>query len=60
MTAKCGVTGLRIIYWGGWLDDGRIYVSTDHGKSYTCAHKESAVAVLLFIAMHIQNKPDIT
>ena len=60
MSSKCAVTGLRIIYWAGWLDDGRIDVSTDHVKSYTCAHKESAAAVLLFTDMHIQSKPDVT
>jgi hypothetical protein len=31
------------------MGDGRINVSTDHGESYTCAKKESAVALPVFI-----------
>jgi len=30
------------------MDGGRIDVSTDHGESYTCAEKDSAVAVRMF------------
>ena len=31
------------------MDVGRIDVSTDHGESYTCAEKESAVTLPMFI-----------
>jgi len=31
------------------MDDSRIDVSTDHGERYTCAHKESAAGVPVFI-----------
>jgi len=31
------------------MDDGGIDVSTDHGDRYTCAHKENAVALPVFI-----------
>jgi hypothetical protein len=31
------------------VDDGRNNVSNDHGKRYTCAQKESAVALPVFI-----------
>ena len=31
------------------MDDARINISTDHGDSYTCAEKESAVASPVFI-----------
>jgi hypothetical protein len=31
------------------MDGGRIGVTTDNGESYTCAEKESAVALLMFI-----------
>jgi hypothetical protein len=31
------------------VDDGRIDVSTYHCESYTCAEKESAVTLLMFI-----------
>jgi hypothetical protein len=31
------------------MDDGLNNVSADHGESYTCAQKESAVALPVFI-----------
>ena len=51
MTANCGVTNLRITYWGRSMDGGRIDVYTDYGESYTCAkrERESAVASPMFI-----------
>jgi hypothetical protein len=49
VTANCGVTNLRITYWGGWKGDGRINISTDRAESYTCAEKQSAFAVPVYI-----------
>jgi hypothetical protein len=49
VTANCRVTDLRITYWGGWMDDGRIDVSTDDGESYTREKKDSAVVLPVFI-----------
>jgi len=47
--SDCGFMNLRFTYWRGRMDGGRIDVSTDHGESYTCAHKDSAVALTVFI-----------
>jgi len=49
VTVNCGVTSLRITYWDGWVDDGRINVYTDIGERYTCAKDETAVAFPVFI-----------
>jgi hypothetical protein len=49
VSADCGVTNLRITYCGGWMDGGGIDVSTHHGGRYTCAEKDSAFALPVFI-----------
>jgi len=68
VTPNCGATNLRITYWGGWMDDGRIDVPTDHGESYTCAERKrerecscpTCVYSEVVYNIHTRSKPDVS
>jgi hypothetical protein len=65
VTANCGVTNLRITYWGRWMDDGRIVFLLIMAKLHVC--RESECSCLTFVYsyvdvynIHTQSKTDVS